>query len=131
MDCSSWTCRFTFAVDSNSSGRRLMAHTKNTLAKKQKTLEFFIDENGGFSWGEESDETADEILGEPKRKASEQLEAAKSFLIETLIGKWVLAKKVEEMAALKGISNRTLWRAKKELQIKSKKVQEEWWWVLM
>ena len=48
-----------------------MAHTKNTLAQKQRTLEFFIDENGRFSWGEESDETADEILGETKRKTSE------------------------------------------------------------
>jgi hypothetical protein len=125
----SGVCRsvFTFAVNN---GRRFMAHTKNSLSTKQKTLEYFIDETGRFSWGDECDETADEILGDPKQRASEQLEAAKAFLIETLCKDWILSTKVEELAALKGISRRTLWRAKADIGVKAKRVQAQWYWVL-
>jgi RecA-family ATPase len=43
-------CRsvFTFAIDPQTPGRRLMVQSKGSLSPKQKTLEFFIDDDGRF-----------------------------------------------------------------------------------
>ena len=132
-------CRsvFAFAVDSATPGRRLMAHIKNSLSAKQRTLEYFIDDTGRFSWGVESDETADEALGagEPKSKReAQQLEAAKAFLHQTLSNGPMPSGKVKERAESAGIANKTLWRAKEELDVKASKergsMTGEWWWRL-
>jgi RecA-family ATPase len=132
-------CRsiFTFAMDPNTLGRRLMIHSKGSLSGKSRTLEFFIDDDGRFRWGAESDETADEALGagEPKSKReAQQLEAAKTFLHQTLSNGPMPSGKVKERAESAGIANKTLWRAKEELEVKASKergsMTGEWWWRL-
>jgi RecA-family ATPase len=131
-------CRsvFTFAVDPDAPGRRLMAHTKGSLSKKNKTLEFFIEDNGRFKWGKQSDETADDALGAGESKGkreAQQFESAKKFLEEILANGPMLSDKVKEIASSRGISDRTLWRAKKEMKnIAAKKagMTGDWFWGL-
>ena len=97
-------CRsiFTFALDPDTPGRRLMAHTKGSLSKKDKTIEFFIDDDGRFKWGKRSDETADEILGvgEPKgKREAQQFENARKFLEEILANGPMASEKVKQVAS--------------------------------
>src|SRR4030095_5262292 len=114
-------CRSVFAFAIDKDGRRLMAHVKNSLSAKQKTLEYFLNENG-FSWGDESDETADDSLVSADHrhgKAAEKLEGAKAFLIEELLNGWKRSEDLEKAAIKKGISRRTVWRAKAGVKNKS------------
>jgi len=130
-------CRscFIFAQDTNNPERRLMAHTKSTLAGFQPTLEFFIKTDGSFHWGNETTESADEALGtgEPKKKhEAHQLEAAVRFLEEVLGNGPKPSNDVKTKARDAGISNATLWRAKESMDLKASKAREsgEWWWRL-
>lgn len=130
-------CRsaFIFAQDPANDERRLMAHSKSSLAKLQPTIEYFIDVDGGFRWGGESSESADEALGtgEPRKdREAQQLGAAKRFLEEVLSNGTMPSSKVKAKAGEKGISNRTLWRAKEMLDIRASKERGtgEWFWRL-
>jgi RecA-family ATPase len=130
-------CRsaFVFAQDADNSERRLMAHTKGSLAGLQPTIEFYIDKDGGFRWGGESSESADEALetGEPRRgREPEQLEAAKKFLADVLADGAQPSNTVRERAIKTGVAWRTVWRAKEALGIKASKSREsgEWFWRL-
>jgi len=131
-------CRsaFIFAQDSDNPERRLMAHAKGSIAGLQPTIEFYIDTEGGFRWGGESSESADEALetGEPRRggKEPEQLEAAKKFLGDVLANGTLATNTVKERAAKTGVAWRTVWRAKDALGIKSSRSREtgEWFWRL-
>lgn len=124
-------CRaaFAFAIKD---GRRFMAQSKGSVAGQQRSLEYFIDETGAFSWGDECDETADDILGEFRSggRAAEKLEAAKAFLIESLANGWESSKTLIKDAETRNISRRTLFTAKGELGIKARRVQGHWWWGL-
>src|SRR5262245_1926492 len=72
-----------FAYDPDKPGRRLMTHTKGSVSSKTRSLEYFIDDDGGFRWGSQSDETADDVLGVGESKAkreSRELIRRNSFL---------------------------------------------------
>lgn len=130
-------CRsaFIFAQDADNPERRLMAHAKGSISGLQPTIEFYIDKDGGFRWGGESSESADEALdtGEPRRgREPEQLEAAKKFLADMLADGTQASNIVKERAAKTGVAWRTVWRAKEALGIKASKSREtgEWFWRL-
>jgi RecA-family ATPase len=130
-------CRsvFTFGYDPDNPGRRLMTHTKGSISSRSKTIEYFLTEEGGFRWGGQSDETADEILGagesKVKREAKE-LEIAKQFLHEILAAGAMPSETVKERGKARGIAARTLWRAKTEIGVAAKKMRMtgEWLWRL-
>jgi hypothetical protein len=103
-------CRsvFVFAQDGENPQRRLMAHSKASLAGLQPTVEFFIDSDGGFRWGGETSESADEALGtgEPKReRESKQLDAATRFLQDTLAVGPMPSNDIREKAQRAGVSS--------------------------
>ena len=130
-------CRsaFIFAQDPDNPERRLMAHAKSTLAGFQPTLEYFIDKDGLFRWGNQTTETADEALGtgEPRKKHEAQhLEAAVRFLEDILGNGPKPSNDVKSKARDAGISNATLWRAKESMDVKASKERGtgEWWWRL-
>lgn len=131
-------CRsaFVFAQDPDNPERRLMAHTKASLAGLQPTVEFFIDDKGGFRWGGETADTADEALGtgEPKReREAKQLDAATRFLQDALSAGPMPSNQLKEKAQKAGISWRTVWRAKeKTLDVRASKERGtgEWFWRL-
>ena len=130
-------CRsaFIFAQDANNPERRLMAHSKSSLAQLQPTIEFFIEGSGGFRWGDQTADTADDALGtgEPKReRESQQLDGAKRFLEELLGHGPKPSNDVKGKAREAGISNATLWRAKELLDVRASKERGtgEWWWRL-
>ena len=130
-------CRsvFVFAQDSDNPERRLMAHAKASLAGLQPTVEFFIDSDGGFRWGGETSDTADEALGtgEPKReRESKQLDAATRFLQDALSTGPMSSNDVKTKAQKAGISWRTVWRGKEMLDIRASKERGtgEWFWRL-
>jgi hypothetical protein len=112
-----------------------MAHTKASLAGLQPTVEFFIDSDGGFRWGGETSDTADEALGagEPKReREGKQFDAAKAFLAELLSNGSMPSNQVKQKAIDANIAWRTIWRAKDALEIKASKDRTtgEWFWRL-
>jgi RecA-family ATPase len=128
-------CRSAFVFAQDPSGRRLMAHAKSSLASLQPTLEFAINDDGSFSWGDETHETADEALGtgEPaKQREAQQLDGAKRFLETALSSGPMPNGEIKAKAEASGISNATLWRAKEALAIKASKERGsgEWWWRL-
>jgi RecA-family ATPase len=132
-------CRsaFVFAQDAENPERRLMAHAKASLAGLQPTVEFFIDKDGGFRWGDETGDTADDALGtgEPKReRESKQLETATRFLQDVLSNGPMASNDVKDKARAAGVSWRTVWRAREKglLDIKASKERfsGEWFWRL-
>jgi len=130
-------CRsvFVFAQDSENPERRLMAHAKASLAGLQPTVEFFIDSDGGFIWGGETSDTADDALGtgDPKReRESKQLDAATRFLQDALSNGPMPSNTVKDKALKAGVSWRTIWRAKEALDVQASKARGtgEWFWRL-
>ena len=130
-------CRSAFIiVESNEeSDLRVLAQVKNSLGPKSRSLGFYIDEKG-FRWGQEVDTDAEGLLTasrtDTRRKEKGQLEAAKSFLQETLSSGPIASNSVKAKAQQAGISNATLWRAKEILDIRSSKERGsgDWWWRL-
>ena len=84
--------------------RRAMIQIKNNLAERGHAKSFVLTD-GVFTWKGDYDITEDELAGGFAPKTSKQEEA-------------------------KGISWRTMEMVKKELQIKSKKVNNAWYWIL-
>ena len=60
----------------------------------------------------------------------QKIHAAKEFLQEVLASGSVAQTKVAEEAESRGIKKKTLWNAKKELEIDSVKIGNQWFWML-
>ncbi|MGH7794106.1 MAG: AAA family ATPase [Candidatus Binatia bacterium] len=132
-------CRsaFVFAQDGDNRERRLMAHAKSSLAALQPTIEFFIDGDGGFRWGGETSESADDALGtgEPRQQRdSKQLDSAMRFLQDVLSNGPMPTNDLKQRALTGGMSWRTIWRVREKslLNIKASKERSsgEWFWRL-
>ena len=72
--------------------------------------------------------SADELLsGEVKGTKGRK---AREFLLDILANGGMPQKKIAEEAEGQGIKKKTLWNAKKELEIDSIKRGKEWYWML-
>src|SRR5262249_19636718 len=124
---------FLIAEDPEEPDRRVLAHVRNKLGKKQPSLSFYID-NNGFRWGESVNMTANDLLapGESKTRERRQLDAAKAFLEKVLENGPVKSDDIMNTAVnIHGIARRTLWRAKDEMGIRAQKERfGPWWWRL-
>ena len=114
--------------------RRIMAHMKNNLSEKGESLVFELEQKLGKSrpilvWHGTTEITADnlEASGNAAPKA---LEIAVKFLTEELAGGPKLSTAIKKSAKNKDIAIRTIERAKKDLQIRSRKTEEGWIWRL-
>ena len=107
---------------------RVVCHVKSSLAPEGKSIAFRLDKDTGFEWIGEYDISADDLLSGDNR--GQKIHAAKEFLQEFLTSGSVAQTKVAEEAEIRGIKKKTLWNAKKELEIDSVKIGNQWFWML-
>ena len=107
---------------------RVVCHVKSSLAPEGKSIAFRLDKDTGFEWIGEYDISADDLLSGDNR--GQKIHAAKEFLKEVLASGSVAQTKVAEEAESRGIKKKTLWNAKKELEIESVKIGNQWFWML-
>lgn len=108
---------------------RAVVQIKNNLAAFGHPKAFQLSEKG-FEWLGDYEITADEVLGGiiPRINKMEQAKKLLREFAET--NNAISSKEVFELAEEEGISKRTLESAKKELQIKAKKINNTWYWIL-
>lgn len=107
---------------------RVVCHVKSSLALEGKSIAFRLDKDTGFKWIGEYDISADDLLSGENR--GQKIRSAKEFLKEVLASGSVAQTKVAEEAESRGIKKKTLWNAKKELEIDSVKIGNQWFWML-
>ena len=107
---------------------RVVCHVKSSLAPEGKSVAFRLDKDTGFEWIGEYDISADDLLSGDNR--GQKIHEAKEFLKEILVSGSVAQTKVAEEAESRGIKKKTLWNAKKELEIESVKIGNQWFWML-
>ena len=107
---------------------RVLCHVKSSLAPEGKSIAFRLDKDTGFEWIGEYDISADDLLSGDNR--GQKIHEAKEFLKEILVSGSVAQTKVAEEAESRGIKKKTLWNAKKELEIESVKIGNQWFWML-
>ena len=108
---------------------RAVVQIKNNLAAFGHSKAFRLSEIG-FNWLGDYEITADEVLGgiAPKANKLEQAKQILRNLSET--SNAVQSNEIFEMANEMGISKRTLENAKKEMNIRAKKINNTWYWEL-
>ena len=107
---------------------RVVCHVKSSLAPEGKSIAFRLDKDTGFEWIGEYDISADDLLSGDNR--GQKIHAAKEFLKEILASGSVAQTKVAKEAESRRIKKKTLWNAKKELEIDSVKIGNQWFWML-
>lgn len=109
--------------------RRAMIQIKNNLAERGHAKSFVLTD-GVFTWKGDYDITEDELAGGFAPKTSKQEEAKDLLVSLSCITKEAAVSQIQEKARDRGISWRTMEMVKRELQIKSKKVNNAWYWIL-
>ncbi len=109
--------------------RRAMIQIKNNLAERGHAKSFVLTD-GVFTWKGDYDITEDELAGGFAPKTSKQEEAKDLLVSLSCTIKEAAVSQIQEKARDRGISWRTMEMVKKELQIKSKKVNNAWYWIL-
>lgn len=108
---------------------RAVVQIKNNLAAFGHSKAFELSEDG-FHWIGDYEITADEVLGGLAPKAN-KLEQAKQLLRELAeTNNAMQSNEIFSLADEEGISKRTLENAKKELNIRAKKINNSWYWEL-
>ena len=109
---------------------RALAHGKSNYAELSTTQIFSLNRASGFKWiGENEDITPDDIMNFKSAKKKDEMskvDEAADFLLDILADGAVPTADVIELAVESGISKRTLERARKEAEVKSKKVDGVW-----
>jgi hypothetical protein len=111
---------------------RILVHGKSNLTELAPALAFKISRDTGFQWlGECDDISVDELLAyKSANSRDEKVREAMAFLEEILLDGKILSTEVLELAADNGISEKTLYRAKKKLGVVSDKQDGQWYWSL-
>jgi len=125
--------------DGNAPGRRLLASVKNNLGPKAATLAFRIGD-AGLVWEPGAVEGTADILLAPdeveSRSARRERDQAETFLRDLLADGPVQSKQIMADAKANGIAQRTLWRAKANLDIIAERARTAagnvgpWYWHL-
>jgi putative DNA primase/helicase len=123
-----------FAHHPDEDGLRVMAPHKSNLAAKQPSLQYVIkgwaiDENiGRVEWLGVTEHDANSLASDAKSPGEKsELDAAKEFLQAELEDGPVWAKQIFKDARDAGIAQKTLYRAKAVLGVKSEKEGTEGW----
>lgn len=107
---------------------RVVCQVKSSLAPEAKPIAFRLDKQTGFEWTGEYDINVDDLLSGDCR--GQKSKSAKEFLKEILADGQMACKDIEEEAKDRGIRKKTLWNAKKELNVDSIKIGNQWYWTL-
>jgi len=123
------------APDPDDDDIRVLATLKHNLGPKVRSLTFIIVPSGystRVEWLGEVDTDADELLNGPEpEKPPSKLHQAEDSLIDLLKDGPVPEKQVQEQARVVGITESTLKRAKRALQVESEKDGDgPWFWTL-
>ncbi|WP_417750045.1 AAA family ATPase [Rosistilla oblonga] len=110
------------SIDPTDTERRLLLPGKNNLAARTSGLAFrILGEPGVMQWEADAvDMTADEALAQEHGSRGQKesaIEKAKGWLLETLASGSKMATDVKDLAHIAGISDRTLDRAAKHLEV--------------
>ena len=106
---------------------RVIAHDKSS-APEGTSIAFRMDKDNGFTWEGVYDITVEELLSGESR--GQKTKDAKTFLAEILAVGQMSCNEITEAARERGIKKKTLWNAKKEMNIDSVKVGSQWYWTL-
>lgn len=105
---------------------KYMSHEKSSLAKRGKTILFHIDsDNGGIVYDGENDLMMDDytlLMQGNKKRTAQSLEGAKEFLLNNMPDGYRSAEELKNLAEANNISDSTLNRAKKALNISTKRL---------
>lgn len=107
---------------------RVICHVKSSLAPEGDAIAFRLDKEKGFHWIGKYDISVEDLLSGDGR--GQKIRSAKEFLKEILANGSMEQAKIAEEAEERGIKKKTLWNAKKELQIDSVKIGNKWFWML-
>lgn len=107
---------------------RVVCQTKSSLAPEAKAVAFRLSEENGFEWIGEYDVTADDLLSGTAKGTKKQ--EAMDFLEKLLADGQMLQTAIMELAVKKGIAEKTLRNAKESLNVKSKRLNNQWYWSL-
>ena len=107
---------------------RVICHVKSSLAPEGDAITFRLDKEKGFHWIGKYDISVEDLLSGDGR--GQKIRSAKEFLKEILANGSMEQAKIAEEAEERGIKKKTLWNAKKELQIDSVKIGNKWFWML-
>ena len=107
---------------------RVACHIKTSLPPEGTPIAFRLDKENGFEWIGEYEISADELLSGERR--GQKTRTAKEFLREILADGQKTYAEVDAAAQEKGIKKKTLWNAKKELNIDSIKIGSQWYWMM-
>lgn len=135
----------TAKIDDGDNTKRIVCRAKSNIGLDSGGFEYDLQQKevltGIFSsyalWGEAVDGSARELLAEPDNRETgsdnqSALDEAKGFLQSLLAEGELSQKQIEADAKGAGLSMRTIQRAKKELNIRSKKsvLDKGWYWSL-
>lgn len=107
---------------------RVVCQTKNSLAPEAKSIAFRLSEENGFEWIGEYDVAVDDLLSGTAKGTKKQ--TAMDFLETILAGGQMQQTAIMQLAEEKGISQKTLRNAKEALDIKSIRLNNQWYWKL-
>ena len=108
---------------------RVMVHGKSNLDGLGASLAFSLKKPEGFRWIGECDVTLDELLAQkPSGGRMGRIDEAEEFLRDALFEGGMSAADIFELAEDNGISEKTLKRAKKNIGIKTTRVNGHWFW---
>lgn len=105
---------------------RAVIQIKNNLAGFGYSKAFELTE-GGFRWIGDYEITADEVLGGMVPKNGKLERAKQLFKDLSAKGEMIASSEIEKLAKEEGISKRTLDNARKELGLKSKRINNSWY----
>lgn len=108
---------------------RVMVQIKSSLAKKGSSLAFLISDNGKVTLIPYHNVTANELLYD-ETVAFNKTVFAKQFLSSILRAGPLFQQEIAALAAAEGIKDKTLRKAKKELDIASIRDNNHWKWEL-
>lgn len=107
---------------------RVIAHDKSSLAAEGTSIAFRLDADAGFTWEGRYDISVEDLLSGDSR--GQKTKDAKDFLTDVLSDGQKSSKEIEELALEKGIKKKTLNNAKREMNIDSVKIGNQWFWML-
>lgn len=122
------------ARDHSDPDLRILATVKANLTRPPRSLQARIEDVGGVgrvAWGDECDTTADSLVTESPHERQGKTGSAAGWLRQTLSdGQWHRQKEIEVGAQAVGIAERTLRRAREDVGVNCKQMNNAWWWNL-
>jgi len=109
---------------------RAVVQDKSNLAPIGKSLSFELDPILGFKWCGECNATVDDVMRKNTAKTSQSDKAERIILTALSDGTEIAANELFAEAVEKGVSSKTLKRAKSDLGVISTKRGDSWYWRL-